>query len=195
MKFGLRTPSPMRSLKARTTGKMKRSLKRAINPCYGKKGMGLINDPKKAVYNKIYNKTTIGVSDLIPKHSAPHFTESDSINPAVQSRFDGSILAPDIVSSLSNSDFFIYARSVLSVADGLSPSDPRLSEYSSAVHFINCEIDKRKSALTHRNHVTAWIVYAISAAGAVFCTWAESIFFFICIGFMAASLIVAIDEH
>ncbi|WP_228064566.1 TM2 domain-containing protein [Streptococcus danieliae] len=34
-------------------------MKKNVNPLYGKKGMGLINNPKKAVYNKVYNKTTI----------------------------------------------------------------------------------------------------------------------------------------
>ncbi|MBQ7033560.1 MAG: hypothetical protein IJN25_07890 [Clostridia bacterium] len=65
MKFGVRKPSIKRSIKARTTGKIKRSIKKSVNPLYGKKGMGIITDPKKAVYNKVYNKTTIGVKDII----------------------------------------------------------------------------------------------------------------------------------
>lgn len=65
MKFGFRKPSIKSSIKARTTGKIKRSVKRAVNPLYGKKGMGFINDPEKAVYNKIYNKTTIDVRDVV----------------------------------------------------------------------------------------------------------------------------------
>ena len=65
MKMGIRKPSIKKSIKARTTGKLKRTVKKAVNPVYGKKGMGIINDPKKAVYNKVYNKTTIGVSDFI----------------------------------------------------------------------------------------------------------------------------------
>ncbi len=67
MKFGIRTPSLKRSLKARTTGKLKRKMKSAVNPLYGKKGMGYINNPKKAIYNKVYNKTTIGSKDLYNK--------------------------------------------------------------------------------------------------------------------------------
>lgn len=59
MKVGLRTPNLKKSIKARTTGKLKRSIKRSVNPLYGKKGMGMITNPKKAVYNKVYNKTTI----------------------------------------------------------------------------------------------------------------------------------------
>lgn len=65
MKFGVRKPSIKRSISARTTGKIKRTVNRAVNPLYGKKGMGYINDPKKAVYNKVYNKTTVGVRDII----------------------------------------------------------------------------------------------------------------------------------
>jgi len=61
MKFGIRTPSLKKSLKARTTGKWKRQMKSAIIPGYGKKGMGWINNPKKAMYNKVYNKTTIDI--------------------------------------------------------------------------------------------------------------------------------------
>ena len=59
MKFGMRKPSLTKSIKARTTGKLKRKVKSSINPLYGKKGMGLITNPRKAVYNKIYKKTYI----------------------------------------------------------------------------------------------------------------------------------------
>lgn len=64
MKFGLRKPSLKKSLKARTTGKMKRNIKKALVPGYGKKGMGWIKNPKKAAYNKIYRKTTKSIFDL-----------------------------------------------------------------------------------------------------------------------------------
>lgn len=70
MKFGVRKPSLKRSISARTTGRMKRSLKRSVNPTYGKKGMGWINNPKKAAYNKIYNKTTVSATDAFKKTTA-----------------------------------------------------------------------------------------------------------------------------
>lgn len=73
MKVGFRTPNLEKSLKARTTGRLKRSVKRAIIPGYGKKGMGWITDPKKAAYNKIYSKTTVGVNDIMPS-SQSHTT-------------------------------------------------------------------------------------------------------------------------
>lgn len=59
MKIGARTPSLSKSLKARTTGRIKRQMKRAVNPLYGKKGMGFITNPEKAIYNKVYHKVTV----------------------------------------------------------------------------------------------------------------------------------------
>ena len=66
MKVGMRKPSLKKSFKARTTGKLNRSVKSAINPLYGKKGMGIMH-PKKAIYNKVYNKTTVSLFDLFKK--------------------------------------------------------------------------------------------------------------------------------
>lgn len=67
MKFGVRKPSIKKSIKARTTGKAKRALKKAVIPAYGKKGTGIIKNPKKAVYNKVYNKTSFSIFDLFKK--------------------------------------------------------------------------------------------------------------------------------
>ena len=64
MKMGLRTPNPMKSLKARTTGKLKRQIKKAVIPGYGMKGMGYIKNPKRAIKNKIYKKTTFSIWDI-----------------------------------------------------------------------------------------------------------------------------------
>ena len=60
----MRKPSLKRSFKARTTGQAKRAVKKALIPGYGKKGSGWIKNPKKAVYNKVYRKTTCGLKDL-----------------------------------------------------------------------------------------------------------------------------------
>jgi hypothetical protein len=57
MKFGFRTPSITKRIAART------SVKRIIRHNLGFKaprGMGWITDPKKAMYNKVYNKTSRG---------------------------------------------------------------------------------------------------------------------------------------
>lgn len=43
-----------RSFSAKTKGNVTRKTKKAINPTYGKKGSGWINDPKKAAYNKTH---------------------------------------------------------------------------------------------------------------------------------------------
>lgn len=64
MKMGIRKPSIKRSLKARTTGKAKRAMKKAVSLGYGKKGAGWVKNPKKAAYNKIYNKTSFSLLDL-----------------------------------------------------------------------------------------------------------------------------------
>lgn len=64
MKFGIRKPSLKKSIKARTTGKLKRSVKKAVIPGYGKKGTGIFKNPKKALYNKVYNKTSFSIFDL-----------------------------------------------------------------------------------------------------------------------------------
>lgn len=65
MKFGFRKPNFKKRIKARTTGKIKRKIKKTINPLYNKKGIGWLKNPKKALYNKTYNKTTFGVDDMI----------------------------------------------------------------------------------------------------------------------------------
>lgn len=64
MKFGMRTPSLKKSISARTKGRATRAIKKALIPGYGQKGMGWIKDPKKAAYNKIYNKTSFSLKDL-----------------------------------------------------------------------------------------------------------------------------------
>jgi hypothetical protein len=64
MKFGIRKPSLRRSIAART------SLKRVVRHRMGLKaprGMGLITNPKKAVYNHVYNKTSVSLFSLLKK--------------------------------------------------------------------------------------------------------------------------------
>ncbi|EHR1328788.1 TPA: hypothetical protein ACF2DS_002359 [Clostridium perfringens] len=78
MKFGARKPSLKKSFKAKTTGKAKRQLKKSINPLYGKKGMGWVNDPKKAAYNKVYNKTSFSATDGLKNHSSSTNTDDDA---------------------------------------------------------------------------------------------------------------------
>ena len=57
MKFGLRIPSITKRIAART------SVKRIVQNELGLKaprGYGWITNPKKFVYNKVYNKSTVG---------------------------------------------------------------------------------------------------------------------------------------
>lgn len=63
MKYGFRTPNVKKRVSARTTGRLKRSAKKVI-PGYGAKGMGMVNDPSKAINNKIYHATTTGIDDI-----------------------------------------------------------------------------------------------------------------------------------
>lgn len=61
MKFGFRTPSFKKSFAART------SFKRVIRHSLGikaPKGLGIFTNPKKAIYNKVYNRTTVSIFPL-----------------------------------------------------------------------------------------------------------------------------------
>ena len=62
MKFGFRIPSITKRIAART------SVKRMIQNELGLKaprGYGWITNPKKFVYNKVYNKTTTGTGCML----------------------------------------------------------------------------------------------------------------------------------
>ena len=64
MKFGMRKPSLKKRISART------SLKRQIVHRAGLKmprGYGWLRNPKKYVYNKVYNRTTFDIFKLIKK--------------------------------------------------------------------------------------------------------------------------------
>lgn len=64
MKFGVRKQSLRKSISARTTGRAKRAVKKALIPGYGKKGTGVIKNSRKVLYNKVYHKTTFSIFDL-----------------------------------------------------------------------------------------------------------------------------------
>ena len=81
MKVGIRTPSVRKSISARTTGRVKRAVRKSIDPTYGKRGIGIVKNPKKAVYNAVYRKTTVSVKDVLssgghPYHSSAPETDS-----------------------------------------------------------------------------------------------------------------------
>ena len=64
MRIGMCKPSVKRMIKARTTGRAKRAVKRAVIPGYGRRGMGFVKNPKRAVKGAIYRRTTFSVWDL-----------------------------------------------------------------------------------------------------------------------------------
>lgn len=61
MKFGVRKPSFKKSIKARTTGRINRAVKRTVNPLYGKKGVGFVKDPSRSIKNAVYQRTTFSI--------------------------------------------------------------------------------------------------------------------------------------
>ncbi|RWF99704.1 hypothetical protein [Mesorhizobium sp.] len=64
MKFGIRRPSIKRSIAART------SVKRMVKQSLGLKaprGMGWVTDPKRAAYNRVYDRTTVSFWSLLKR--------------------------------------------------------------------------------------------------------------------------------
>lgn len=64
MKFGIRKPSLKKMISART------SVKRFVRHNLGLKaprGWGWLTNPKKALYNRIYNRVTFSVFSLMKK--------------------------------------------------------------------------------------------------------------------------------
>ena len=63
MKFGFRKPSFKKRISARIS--FKRMVRAKVRV---PRGYGIFSNPKKAVYNRIYRKTTIGLEDLGKKN-------------------------------------------------------------------------------------------------------------------------------
>ncbi len=64
MKIGIRKPSLKKMIAART------SVKRIVRHNLGLKaprGFGWLTNPKKALYNRVYNRTTVSVFSLFKK--------------------------------------------------------------------------------------------------------------------------------
>jgi hypothetical protein len=62
MKIGLRIPSLRRRIAART------SLKRYVRHSLGLKaprGWGWLTNPRRAAYNRVYARTTFGITDVL----------------------------------------------------------------------------------------------------------------------------------
>lgn len=84
MKFGLRMPSLKRRVSARL------SWKRYVRHSLGLKvprGMGFATNPKKALYNRIYNKTSVSVDRLLQTKGNNHAILSSSSSKGPTSSF------------------------------------------------------------------------------------------------------------
>lgn len=93
MKFGLRTPSLKRRIAART------SWKRVVRHSMGLKaprGMGMLTNPKRALYNKVYNKTSFSIDDLARKgrshSSTPSSNNNEELRPGIEINNTGNII-------------------------------------------------------------------------------------------------------
>lgn len=64
MKFGIRTPSLRKSIAARTSPK--RAIKNALG-LRAPKGYAWFSNPKKAAYNRVYNRATVSIWSLLAK--------------------------------------------------------------------------------------------------------------------------------
>lgn len=65
MKFGFRMPSWRKSLAASTKAALTREIRRAIVSDYGKRSGSVFVNPKKHVYNQLYNLTSANPIDII----------------------------------------------------------------------------------------------------------------------------------
>lgn len=189
MKMGVRKPSVKSRVKARTTAKVKRSIKKSVNPLYGKKGMGYINDPKKAVYNKVYNKTTVSVDDLIKSnsgHSSRPAAPSSTDTPGVSSlltrinKIDELIQKSESDSesltisdrrylkcydiSSAKSEGWRYAAKYLKYYDNgdIISDDANMIKFSSAKKYLNIKYFKVYTALFYIIMILAFLMVLVS---------------------------------
>jgi len=84
MKFGIRMPSLTKRIAART------SWKRFVRHNIGLKaprGLGVFTNPKKAIYNRIYSITSIGIGRLFKTGKSHSSTEPGVKSPKVVSSF------------------------------------------------------------------------------------------------------------
>jgi len=64
MKFGIRKPSIKKRIAARTSPKRIIKNKLGLNT---KRGRGWLSDPKKAAYNRVYNRTSFSFWRILKK--------------------------------------------------------------------------------------------------------------------------------
>ena len=66
MKWGLRRPSPRKRIAARLS--WKRFLRHSVG-LRAPRGWGWLTNPKKAAYNRLYNRTTFGLGSFFKRSS------------------------------------------------------------------------------------------------------------------------------
>jgi hypothetical protein len=96
MKFGIRTPSLTKRIAART------SWKRVVRHSMGFKaprGFGWLTNPKRAAYNRIYNRTTVKADPLIGLGIGLLIALIVWIFSAIAGLFQNSTLAANVVPS------------------------------------------------------------------------------------------------
>ncbi|OGH19832.1 MAG: hypothetical protein A3D74_00990 [Candidatus Levybacteria bacterium RIFCSPHIGHO2_02_FULL_37_13] len=93
MKFGIRVPSLKRRIAARTS--WKRMLRHSMG-LKAPRGMEILTNPKRALYNKIYHKTTIEIDDLLKGSKQPTKPASqfDGRRMTITTNPDGSMTCP-----------------------------------------------------------------------------------------------------
>lgn len=64
MKFGVRKPSLRKSIAARTS--VKRMVKNSLG-LRAPRGWGWLTNPKRAAYNRVYNRTTVSFWSILAK--------------------------------------------------------------------------------------------------------------------------------
>lgn len=146
MKIGLRTPSLKKSIKARTTGKIKRSLKKSINPVYGKKGVGLITDPKKAIYNKVYKKTTFGGLSGIDLNSSKNHSFWDLFkSPKKEEKSELKRKETELTNLVNECEhkLFLYNQSMTIVNDTTNP-DTFFNNFDTAKYSLERAVEISK---------------------------------------------------
>ena len=75
MKFGMRTPSIKKSIKARTTGKAKRAVKKALIPGYGKKGAGWIKNQRKQLTIRFIRRRALALWIYLSNYQEDYIME------------------------------------------------------------------------------------------------------------------------
>ena len=91
MKFGVRIPSIKKRFAARTS--VKRLVRSKIR---APKGFGVVTDPKKFIYNKVYNKTSVGVENLAHSSTTAEqkIESKDKSSIHTKTNEDGSLTCP-----------------------------------------------------------------------------------------------------